>query len=300
MAREHVREVAVLDADAPWPARSRSRSSCAAGRGRRRPPPGRAARRLAGPGRGRPPPPGPARRRARRRRRRRRPRRPAPRPTTSARADELEDLLDRPARPSRGPAGVSRRGSRGARHEGRHRVRPRRLRAEGPPRRRARPARPRGRSTSAPHSTEPVDYPPICAAVGRAVVRGDADRGIVLGGAARASRSPPTRSHGVRAALCNDLYTARLSREHNDANVLSMGGRIVASAWPTRSSSCGSRTPFEGGRHQRRVAQIAEHRATSETLPDRMPLARQEPADDDTSCSRSSTARSSARTPRSS
>ena len=62
----------------------------------------------------------------------------------------------------------------------------------------------------------------------------------------------------MRAALCNDLYTARMSREHNDANVLAIGGRIVASGWRTKSSPLWLDTPFEGGRHQRRVDQIAE------------------------------------------
>ena len=72
------------------------------------------------------------------------------------------------------------------------------------------------------HSEEPVDYPEICAGVGRAVVRGDADRGIVLGGSGQGEQISANKVRGVRAALCNDLYTARLSREHNDANVLAM------------------------------------------------------------------------------
>ena len=65
-------------------------------------------------------------------------------------------------------------------------------------------------------------------AVGRAVADGQADRGIVLGGSGQGEQIAANKVPGVRAALCNDLYTARLSREHNDANVLSMGGRIVA------------------------------------------------------------------------
>ena len=73
-----------------------------------------------------------------------------------------------------------------------------------------------------------MDYPPICIAVGRAVAEGRADRGIVLGGSGQGEQIAANKVAGVRAALCNDLYTARLSREHNDANVLSMGGRIVA------------------------------------------------------------------------
>lgn len=108
------------------------------------------------------------------------------------------------------------------------------------------------------HSTESVDYPPICAAVGRAVVDGTAERGIVLGGSGQGEQIAANKVDGVRAALCNDLFTARLSREHNDANVLSMGGRIVATGLATEILELWLATPFEGGRHERRVAQIAE------------------------------------------
>ena len=108
------------------------------------------------------------------------------------------------------------------------------------------------------HTTESVDYPPICAAVGRAVVQGDAERGIVLGGSGQGEQIAANKVHGVRAALCNDLYTARLSREHNDANVLAMGGRIVAGGLATEILELWLSTPFVGGRHERRVAQIAD------------------------------------------
>jgi ribose 5-phosphate isomerase B len=108
------------------------------------------------------------------------------------------------------------------------------------------------------HSTESVDYPPICAAVGRAVARGDADRGIVLGGSGQGEQIAANKVHGVRAALCNDLFTARLSREHNDANVLSMGGRIVAFGLATEILELWLRTPFDGGRHERRLALITD------------------------------------------
>jgi ribose 5-phosphate isomerase B len=108
------------------------------------------------------------------------------------------------------------------------------------------------------HGTESVDYPPICAAVGRAVVDGEADRGIVLGGSGQGEQIAANKVNGVRAALCNDLFTARLSREHNDANVLAMGGRIVASGLATAILELWLTTPFEGGRHEQRVAQIAD------------------------------------------
>jgi ribose 5-phosphate isomerase B len=108
------------------------------------------------------------------------------------------------------------------------------------------------------HTTDSVDYPPIMASVGRAVVAGDADRGIVLGGSGQGEQMAANKVHGVRAALCNDLYTARLSREHNDANVLAMGGRIVAFGLASEILELWLTTAFEGGRHERRVAQIAD------------------------------------------
>jgi ribose 5-phosphate isomerase B len=107
-------------------------------------------------------------------------------------------------------------------------------------------------------SEEPVDYPPICAGVGRSVAKGEADRGIVLGGSGQGEQMSANKVHGVRAALCNDLYTARLSREHNDANVLAMGGRIVAFGLADEILALWLATDFAGGRHQRRVDQIAQ------------------------------------------
>jgi ribose 5-phosphate isomerase B len=103
-----------------------------------------------------------------------------------------------------------------------------------------------------------VDYPPICLAVGRAVATRAADRGIVLGGSGQGEQIAANKVAGVRAALCNDLYTARLSREHNDANVLSMGGRIVAFGLADEILTLWLETAFEGGRHQRRIDQITE------------------------------------------
>jgi len=107
-------------------------------------------------------------------------------------------------------------------------------------------------------SDAPVDYPPICFAVGRAVAEGRADRGIVLGGSGQGEQIAANKVAGIRAALCNDLYTARLSREHNDANVLSMGGRIVAFGLADAILELWLTTAFQGGRHQRRLDQISE------------------------------------------
>jgi ribose 5-phosphate isomerase B len=108
------------------------------------------------------------------------------------------------------------------------------------------------------HSDEPVDYPGICADVGRAVVERRADRGIVLGGSGQGEQIAANKIPGVRAALCNDLYTARLSRQHNDANVLAMGGRIVAFGLADEIVALWLNTAFEGGRHQRRIDQITD------------------------------------------
>ena len=105
---------------------------------------------------------------------------------------------------------------------------------------------------------DPVDYPPICAGVGRAVAAGAAERGIVLGGSGQGEQIAANKVAGVRAALCNDLYTARLSRQHNDANVLSMGGRIVAFGLADEILTLWLDTPFEGGRHARRLEQISD------------------------------------------
>ena len=96
------------------------------------------------------------------------------------------------------------------------------------------------------------------AAVGRAVARGDVERGIVLGGSGQGEQIAANKVAGVRAALCNDLYTARMAREHNDANVLSLGGRIAAPALADEIVVCFIQTPYQGGRHQRRVDQLAE------------------------------------------
>ena len=103
-----------------------------------------------------------------------------------------------------------------------------------------------------------ADYPPICAAVGRAVRDGRVERGVVLGGSGQGEQIAANKVRGVRAALCNDLYTARMSRQHNDANVLSIGARVVAPALAREILEVWLDTGFEGGRHERRVRQIGE------------------------------------------
>ena len=106
-------------------------------------------------------------------------------------------------------------------------------------------------------SAEPVDYPVFCASTARAVVNGEADRGMVFGGSGQGEQLVANKVRGARAALCNDLYTARLSRAHNDANVLSMGGRIVAFGLAEAIVQLWLETEFDGGRHARRLEQVA-------------------------------------------
>ncbi len=107
-------------------------------------------------------------------------------------------------------------------------------------------------------STESVDYPQYCAAVGRAVRDADAEVGIVLGGSGNGEQLAANKVHGVRAALCNDLFTARYARAHNDANVLSMGARVVGVGLAEEILATFLATQFEGGRHARRVEQVMQ------------------------------------------
>ncbi len=106
------------------------------------------------------------------------------------------------------------------------------------------------------HSEESVDYPPICAAAGRAVVRGEAAMGIVLGGSGQGEQIAANKVRGVRAALCHDVWLARMARSHNDANVLSMGARVVAPAMAKEIVMVFLATPFEGDRHLARIRQL--------------------------------------------
>ncbi len=105
-------------------------------------------------------------------------------------------------------------------------------------------------------SEEPVDYPPICADVARRVVRGEAHFGIVIGGSGQGEAIAANKVHGARAALCHDEYTARLARLHNDANVLSLGARVVATELALDIVDVFLATTFEGGRHVARLQEL--------------------------------------------
>jgi ribose 5-phosphate isomerase B len=115
------------------------------------------------------------------------------------------------------------------------------------------------------HSTEAVDYPHICADVARAVRDAKADVGIVLGGSGQGEQIAANKVRGVRAALCNDLWLAEMARSHNDANVLSMGGRVVSSSLAEQIVKKFLETSFEAGRHARRVGQLSEIEAEEST-----------------------------------
>jgi ribose 5-phosphate isomerase B len=107
------------------------------------------------------------------------------------------------------------------------------------------------------YSEEPVDYPIFCAAAARVVIGGDADLGIVLGGSGQGEAISANKVHGVRAALCHDETTARLARNHNNANVLSMGARFVAPELAITILDVFIEATFQGGRHVPRLDEIA-------------------------------------------
>ena len=105
-------------------------------------------------------------------------------------------------------------------------------------------------------SEEPVDYPVFIRPAAEAVARGECDRGIVFGGSGNGEAMVANKVHGVRCALCWNEEVARLSRQHNDANVLSIGQRVIAEDLMLEIVRVWFDTPFEGGRHQKRVEQL--------------------------------------------
>lgn len=105
-------------------------------------------------------------------------------------------------------------------------------------------------------STEPVDYPLFIRPAAEAVARGECERGIVLGGSGNGEAIVANKVRGVRCALCWSLETARLARAHNDSNVLSLGERMIPEDLALEIVKVWLTTPFEGGRHIRRIAEI--------------------------------------------
>lgn len=103
---------------------------------------------------------------------------------------------------------------------------------------------------------EPVDYPKFVRPAAEAVARGECERGIVFGGSGNGEAMSANKVRGVRCALCWSEESARLSRQHNDANVLSLGQRLVPEALALAIVRVWLTTEFEGGRHAQRIAQL--------------------------------------------
>lgn len=106
--------------------------------------------------------------------------------------------------------------------------------------------------------TDSVDYPDIAEKVCAAVTNGKSDRGIVLCGTGIGISIAANKIHGIRCALCNDVYSAKMSRKHNNANVLAMGGRVIGHGSAEEIVRAWIATEFEGGRHERRVNKISK------------------------------------------
>lgn len=108
------------------------------------------------------------------------------------------------------------------------------------------------------HSAEAVDYPDISRAVAEAVASGDYDRGIIICGTGIGVSIAANKIKGIRAALCHDVFSAQMSREHNDANILTMGERVIGPGLARMIVETWLNTEFAGGRHGRRVEKIIQ------------------------------------------
>ncbi|MCW3840591.1 RpiB/LacA/LacB family sugar-phosphate isomerase [Micromonospora yasonensis] len=107
------------------------------------------------------------------------------------------------------------------------------------------------------HDSEVVDYPPLCADLGRQILTGRADRGIVIGGTGGGEAIACNKIHGIRAGLCTSAYLAEISSGHNNTNVLVLGARVTTSEEAVAITERWLATAFKGGRHQLRLDQIA-------------------------------------------
>jgi len=108
------------------------------------------------------------------------------------------------------------------------------------------------------NDTASVDYPDYAEKVARGVSEGTYDRGILICGTGIGMSISANKFPHVRAALCHNIFTARLSREHNDANILTMGERVIGSGLALEMAKVWVETEFEGGRHARRVGKICD------------------------------------------
>jgi len=107
-------------------------------------------------------------------------------------------------------------------------------------------------------SEESVDYPEFGEKVGNAIKSGECDRGIVVCGTGIGISIAANKVPGIRCALCSDCYSARMSREHNNANILALGGRVVGKDLALEIVETWIKAEFQGGRHERRVNKISE------------------------------------------
>jgi len=105
-------------------------------------------------------------------------------------------------------------------------------------------------------SNDPVDYPLFIRPAAEAVARGECERAIVLGGSGNGEAIVANKVKGIRCALCWNVESARLSRQHNDANALSLGQRLISLETALEIVKVWLATPFEGGRHERRIRLI--------------------------------------------
>ena len=106
------------------------------------------------------------------------------------------------------------------------------------------------------HSSDSVDYPDFAAAVAHAVSAGEAERGLLVCGTGIGMAIAANKVSGIRAGVCADVETARLSRQHNDLNVLALAGRATSEDGAVAIVRAWLETPFEGGRHERRLAKV--------------------------------------------
>ena len=107
-------------------------------------------------------------------------------------------------------------------------------------------------------SEDSCDYPVIAEAVSKAIASGECDRGVLICGTGIGMSMAANKVAGIRAALCGDTYSAEMTRHHNDANILVLGGRVTGSALALSILDKFLNTPFDGGRHERRIAMFAD------------------------------------------
>jgi ribose 5-phosphate isomerase B len=117
------------------------------------------------------------------------------------------------------------------------------------------------------HSDAPTDYPDYAVPVCKAIQDGKAERGVLLCGSGLGMSMTANKMRGIRAALCHDELTAEMSRRHNDANVLCLGGDLLGDELIRRIVEIWVRTNFEGGRHERRVKKIMKTECMEEAAP---------------------------------